>query len=373
MNDTHTILIRSFVKPFYRQHAGFFTFLFLILFGAVGVVDGAGLFDFHYSLIRAMLKNPFIFLIVLFLWLLYAKKCQQFITNTIRRPEFSFLQMLSLLEINKLFVILVMAQLLLFLPVVAYIIIICIAGIYLHAYWACGIILIYILSICLLAARWYLHQIHNPAIGTEVKIGKLQMRSVETAYWGLFIRHIGRNKKLLFTGTKVFSCGILFGMLVNQTGTDYEWNMIILFFSIGILGHSLLIHQIRELEETRLTFYRAVPVSLFKRFYQYAIFYFILLLPEIFTMAILTPGHLAYSDALLLVFFSYSLLLFLHSLLFIQFFPMKDYLKITLCLFLIIYYCLLTATFLWLSICLFLSSLIIFRGTYYQYERQVAS
>ena len=57
MKITSTILIRSFVKPFYRQHAGFFTFLFIILFGAVGRVDGAGLFDFHFSLIRGMLHK----------------------------------------------------------------------------------------------------------------------------------------------------------------------------------------------------------------------------------------------------------------------------------------------------------------------------
>jgi len=373
MSNTLTILVRSFVKPFYRQHAGFFTFLFLILFGAVGVVDGAGVFDFHYSLIRGMLKNPFVFLLVLFLWLLYAKKCEQFILNTVRKPEFSFLQMLSLLEFKDLYGMMLLVQVLVFLPIIGYAIMIGVAGIYLHAYLACGILLIYLIAICLLSAGWYFHQIQNPSIATRKKTGKLQVRSVETAYWAIFIRYIGRNKKLLFTGTKIFSCGVLWGMLANQTGTDYELNMIILFFSIGILGHGLLIHQIRELEETRLTFYRTVPVSLSKRFYQYGIFYFILLLPEIFTMAVLTPNHLSYSNALLFIFFSYSLLLFLNSLLFIQFFPMKDYLKITLCLFLIIYCSVLTATFLWLCIFLFLSSLFVFRGCYYQYERQVVA
>jgi hypothetical protein len=373
MSNIQTILIWSFVRPFYRQHAGFFTFLFLILFGAVGVVDGAGIFDFHYSLILGMLKNPFIFLLIMFLWLLYAKKCEQFVINTLRRPEFSFLQMLSLLKIRKLFRMLVIVQLLLFLPIIVYAMIICVAGYYQHAFGACVIILTYLTSILMLGARWYLYHIQNPAFIVVLKTPKLQVRSVEPAYWTFFYRFISRNKKLLFAGIKIFSCSILFGMLVNQTGTDYEWNMIILFFSIGILGHGLLIHQIRELEETRLTFYRAVPVSLLKRFYQYAIFYFILLLPEITTIATLTPRHLTYADALLLIFFSYSLLLFLHSLLFIQFFPMKDYLKITLLLFLIIYSCLLTGTFLWLCIFILLSSMFIFIGCYYQYERRVAS
>jgi len=79
MKTSRTILVRSLVKPFYRQHAGLFTFLFIVLFGAVGRVDGAGLFDYHFSLIRSLLNNPFIFLMVLSLWLLYAKKCEQFV------------------------------------------------------------------------------------------------------------------------------------------------------------------------------------------------------------------------------------------------------------------------------------------------------
>jgi hypothetical protein len=247
-----------------------------------------------------------------------------------------------------------------------------VAGVYLKAYAASGFLLLYLVSTCLVSARWYLYHIQNPCLSIAAKKVKINLISADTHYWKLFIRYIGQNKKLLFAGIKIFSCGILYGMLKNQTGTDYELNMIILFFSLGILGHSLLIHQIRDLEETRLTFYRAIPVSLFNRFTQYAVFYIILLLPEIFTILMLTPNHLHYSDALLFIFFSYSLLLFLHSLLFIQFFPMKVYLKIVLCLYLIIYCSILMSTFLWFCIFSFLSSGLIFRGRYYKYERRVA-
>ncbi len=371
MNISRTILYKSFVKPFYRLHTGFFIFLFIVLFGAVGVVDGAGLFDYHYSLIRAMLINPFIFLLVLLVWLLYAKKCEQFILNTLRKPEYSFLYMFSILDRKSLFGLLIFVQVLLFLPIISYALIICIAGIYLKAYLACSILIIYIFSICLLSASWYLYQIMNPGKHVVAKIMSFQKNSHEVPYWSFLIRFILRNKKLIFTGIKIFSCGILFGMLKNQMGTDYGLDMIILFFSIGILGHGLLIHQIRELEETRCTFYRAVPISLFKRFIQYAIFYLILLVPEIFTISLLTPKHLNYSDALLFVLFSYSLLLFMHSLLFIKFFPMKEYLKIILCLFMIIYCSVLMSSFPWLCLFLFLSSVTIFRTSYYRYERQM--
>ena len=373
MKISSSILIRSFVKPFYRQHAGFFVFLFIILFGAVGRVDGAGLFDFHFSLIRGMLNNPFAFLLVLFLWLLYAKKCGQFLLDILRRPEYSFLQIFSLVNSGKMYLLLTLVQVLFFLPIIAYAVIICITGIWLHAYMACGILLIYLVSLCLLSARWYQYRIQNPGLFEEIKTGKFLIKSLETSYFNFFLRYVGRYKKLLLTGIKIFSCGILYGMLVNQTGTHNEWAMMILFFSIGILGHGLLIHQIRDLEETRLRFYRSIPVSLFKRFSQYAAFYLILLIPEILTVVLLTPNYLKYSDAFLVIFFGYSMLLFLHSLLFIQFFPMKVYLKIILCLYLVIYCSILLSSFFWLCVFLLLSSLVIYRGRYYQYERQMAA
>ncbi|MEJ0104494.1 MAG: hypothetical protein WDO19_18860 [Bacteroidota bacterium] len=50
MNYPARILFQTLVKPFYKENAGAFVFIFTLLFYAVGSVDGAGLFAFHYSL-----------------------------------------------------------------------------------------------------------------------------------------------------------------------------------------------------------------------------------------------------------------------------------------------------------------------------------
>ncbi|HEY8733018.1 MAG TPA: hypothetical protein VIL90_00540, partial [Puia sp.] len=133
MNITRIILIKSFVKPFYRRHAGLFVFAFILLFGTVGMVDGAGLMAFHLSFVQSILKNADILLVVLFIWFLYAKKTTQFIINIVRSPEFSFLQILSRIDSKKLFGLLVWVQFLLFLPIIFYIIIIFAVCIYLHS------------------------------------------------------------------------------------------------------------------------------------------------------------------------------------------------------------------------------------------------
>jgi hypothetical protein len=369
MSITRTILMKSFVKPFYRQHAGLFVFLFILMFGAVGRVDRAGLLDYHLSLVQGMLKNPFLFLLVLFLWFLYAQKSVQFIVSTLRRPDFSFLQILSLPDGKNIFGLLLWVQFLLFVPIVIYILIICIAGTYLHLYLPCLIVLAYFLALWFVSSRWYLFVIQNPGRFSPAGIGKSYIKSRQTPYWSLFVRYIGKDKKLLFSGIKLYSCCVLYLMVINQTKVDYDLSMITLFFSLGILGHGLLIHQLRGLEETRLTFYRTVPVTLFNRFIQYSLLYLILLLPEIITIAFLTPGWLHYKDAVIFILLSYSLLLFLNSLLFIQFFRMNEYLKFILCLFLIIYISVLTVTIPWLCILLFLISAAIFYRRYYRFER----
>ncbi len=369
MSITRTILIKSFVKPFYRQHAGLFVFIFIILFGAVGMVDGAGLMAFHLSLVKGMLNNFTFLLLVFFVWFLYAKKTEQFFGNVLGRPEFSFLQMLSRIETQKLFGLLVWTQFLLFLPVIFYSLIIFSAGIYLRKWWDCLVVLLFMSLLILGCAGWYLYQVLHPAKYEETRTGTKSFKLRETPYWTLFIRYVWKDKKLLFLGIKIYSCIVLYLMVINQTLVEYDLSMIFIFFSLGILGHGLLIHQLRNLEETRLIFYRTVPRSILHRYSQYALVYLILLIPELITILILTPRYLHPGDSLLFILFSYSLLLFLNSLLFVQFFRIKDYLKIILCIFLLIYLCILSSIIPLLCIFLLFTSIGIFQRRYYQFER----
>jgi hypothetical protein len=369
MSISQTLLVKTFVKPFYRQHAGLFVFLFTMMFGVVSVIDGAKFTDYHFFLIQGMMRNSFFFLLVLLLWFLYIKKSEQFVVNILVRPDYSFLNTLSLLDSKRLYLILLWIQFLLILPIILYACIVFAAGFYMHEYIKCLLILIYIIGICLISARWYLFCIQNPGrqAWTMSKIFSFKIR--ETPYWSLFVRYIVIDKKLLFSGIKLYSCTVLYLMIVNQTRVEYDLRMIMIFFSMGIMGHGLLIHQLRDMEETGLTFYRTIPISLLKRFEQYAILYFLLLIPEIITIVFLTPRYLHFQDAITLILISYSILLFLNSLLFIQFFRMKDYLKIILCIFFIEYFFVLSGTIALLSILLFISAITMFFSRYYRFER----
>lgn len=368
MSLSRSILIKSIVKPFYQRHAGLLVMVFVLMFGVVNILDRAKFTDYHFFLIKGLLTNPFLFLLVLLLWLLYIKKTEQFTINTLKSPEYSFLHLLSILEKKKLFFLLIEMQSLLLLPVLIYAAIIIPTGIYLHAYMGCLIIVIFLIAGITISARIYLTTILNPGKSIPARsILSLNLKSMP--YWSFFIRFIAENKKLLFAGIKIYSCVILYEMIRNQTRIVYDLRMIFIFYSLGLLGHGLLIYQLRDMEESRLAFYRTIPRSLLNRFMQYGMLYFILLIPEFITIASLTPAYLLARDSILFITFSFTLVLFLNSLLFIQLFRSKDYLKIILCLFFLIYFCVLSKTIAWLCIGLYFSSMVIFITGYYRFEK----
>lgn len=371
MSITSKILYKSFVKPFYRQNAGLFAFIFILFFGVVGVVDGSGLLSFHFSLIKGMLGHYSFLLVVFFAWFLYAKKTEQFFSNNINHPEYSFIRILSQVEPKTIFGWMARLQFLLLLPIILYSAIVFATGIYLKKWAGCIAIVAFLLLLILAAAGWYTHQVLHPEKFKIKSPAKLPLKIPEIPYWTLLLRYVLKEKKILFLGIKLYSCLILYEMVIHQTLVEYDLSMIYIFFSIGILSHGLLIHHIRNLEESRLAFYRTVPRSILNRYMQYACIYFILLIPEFITILALHPHYLALKDSLLFILFSFTLVMFLNSLLFIQFFRIKDYLKIIVCIFLLIYLCVLSSTIPVLIVFFLLSSIGIFQNRYYLFERSI--
>ena len=165
MNAARKILVKSLVKPFYRRNAGLLTFLLFMMLGAVGRANEAGLLEYHYSLIRGILLDQTIFIMVLLAWFLYARKCGQFVAQTLRKEDFSFLNILSLMDAWRSYKLLLLVQLLLFLPVLLYALVV--AGVGFYSKWNGPVILMlsFNLILCLLSARWYLYLLQNPHIG----------------------------------------------------------------------------------------------------------------------------------------------------------------------------------------------------------------
>jgi hypothetical protein len=334
----------------------------------VGRANDAGLLEYHLSLIRGILINPAIFLLVLLAWFLYAWKCRQFIVLMLRKPEFSFLHILSFTRTVRIYRLLLEVQFLLFLPVILYAAIV--AGVGFYEHWNQPVVwmLLYVLAICGVNAHRYLYLLQNPtALGYRIR-WQLPSLFRDKFYWSILIRYVLTNRKLLLLIIKIYSCGMLYLLLVNRAGATEELKMILLFYSFGLLGHGILIRQVREMEETRLGFYRGMPVSLSNRYLQYGCLYCFLFIPEIITIGWLTPAYLHFQDALLFIFFGYSSLLLINSLLCVRALKTAAFLKLSVIYFFFIFIAVLAGMFPWLILFSLILSISLFFGGYYAYE-----
>ncbi|HWK02462.1 MAG TPA: hypothetical protein VNS58_02450 [Puia sp.] len=374
------LLLRSLVKPFYRHNAGFFLFLFLVFFGAVAPSTQLA---YHYALILGMLNTPAFLGIVFFAWLLYAWKCDNWVTSSLQNPDFNFLNLLSRMDKRQSFWWLLAVQIMLLLPVSLYAL--AVTGVALHkgCYGIALAVQAYIIFGSLAGARRYQYVIDHPGhrgdpvnadhpgipgVRTRMLLSFLRPRRLTVTalpYWTFFIRYLFHANKALLLGLKFFGCALLYLLLKDPDPTWYDIRMPFLIYSLALFGHGVLIYRCRELEEKRLLFYRSLPVSLSARFLQFACLYFLLLLPEMLTIGWLTPTALRWKDALGFMLSGYSVLLLLHSVLTATSLKMEDFLKLSLGVFGILYLCVLGDVLIALSGCFFVAAGGLFRGGYW--------
>lgn len=341
------ILLKSIIRPFYRQNAGFFLFLFLFLV-FFGVVAPSQQLAYHYALITGLLTVPAFGMIVLLAWLLYAAKCSRWMADILADPAFSFLNELPRLPPRLVFFLLMLGHGLLFLPVAGYAAVA--AGVAFHKGWVTKCIIIQTVIILVITVQSILSQY---LLYNKQRLLTLQIRwpkiNRAAPYWSWLIRYTARDEKVLFGGIKLFGCGMLYLLLKGQTRVDYDLRMPFLLYSLALFGHGVLIYRYREWEDHHLLFYRGLPVPWIQRLGQYAAFYLLLLVPEIITLGWLTPYPVRWTDAGLFILAGWSVLLLLNSWMRIAPCRMLDFLKRNLGVFGILYVSVLSGTLVVLS------------------------
>jgi hypothetical protein len=360
------LLLSSMVKPFFRENAGLLAFVYYIMFLAVGQANGVGIIDYHYSLIRGLLGDFSFLLAVHCVWVIYALRCVQFVRTTLQKPEFAFLKMLALVDERKLFTMLLATQVLLFLPVLLYVIIIVAVGYIDHFYLSTSIVLSSNVIISMLCALYYFNLVRNRQ---QQSFRSLQRVMKPRFYFNFLLRYVQEEGKVLYLLIKIFSCGTSFFLLRERDPlNETDLRLPIFFYCIAVLTHSILIHRVKDLENWRLTFYRTLPVPLINRFANYACFYFCLFVPEVLMCASLTPAHITFSELCFFLFFGFGLLLMLNSLQLYNYTGVKEYLKTIMQFFVVFALALIPGWHVAFSIIIFTLAIILFFTRYLRFE-----
>jgi hypothetical protein len=369
MRYPHKLLFRSLVGPFYKENISLFFFLFAVMVGIVGEVDGAELWQFHYSLALGILQNSSYVLFVFAAWFLYARKCMQFVSGLLRQPHYSFVIVYNNLDRTKRFGLFLLVVVWLLLPVLIYGAFVVVYGWLRHLYVPIAVVAAYLLSLCFFPALWLVYLSENLY---KDKLFKIKyFLSLPSAYGVVLLRFIVRKQKIMWLGFTIFTCGSLYMVALNNTVSDYETVFPFLFYNFGILSQGIIVFGIREYEETWLNLYRGAPVSLLKRLRQYSLVYFVLLIPEFITAGLLVPVHLHFGDAVLFSACGYGLVLLMNGITFVRNFSRKEYLFLLLIIFCAQYIFLVGPGLPLLCGVLFAAAIVCFLAGYYQFERVI--
>lgn len=371
MSIQRSLLFKSLVAPYYRQNAALLCFVYYIMTLGVGRANGVGMLEYHYALIKGMLTAPSFLLTVFVLWLAYTVRCAQFVAATLHKPAFTYLYQLLLADSGKVFRLFLQVQLMLLLPVLSYLLFVLGIGFHEHWYMPAMLAFLFCMAITVSGAGWYLYLLQRPgAYPLQIK-WKWPSLLKPAHYVSFLLRFVGEKGKGLFLVTKLYNCAALYLMLDGRDPARHtDIRMMALFFSAGMLGHGILIHRLKEVENKGMCFYRGLPVSISRRFAQYCLFYCCLFIPELITIAARTPACLLYEEAGFFILFGFGILLLLNSLQLYNYRNLKSYLVNVVQLFFAVIIAMVCRQLYALSIIFPALAIFLFFYRYYRFEPQ---
>jgi hypothetical protein len=174
----------------------------------------------------------------------------------------SFLQKLRLLSPVRVYSRFLLVQAILLLPVSGYAIIVAGVAWYGREKGAAAAVLSYIMLLTVSGTFRITYKIaHSTSAQTRRHTGR---RGIP--YWLILLRFLWSENKVLLLGIKLFGCVSLYFLLRNQNPSDHDIRMALLVFSLAMFGHGPLFHKCRQMDNTQLRCYRAMPVPLGSRF-----------------------------------------------------------------------------------------------------------
>ena len=367
MISIFTIIRRTFIEPFLRENMGAFIFFYTVAILGVGHLDGQGVLYYHHSLIVGMLNNIDTFVIVCLFWLLYMYKCFSFVVRKLAKPENQFFYIFNSLSYIQRLAWCFFLISTLFVFIGWYALLIIGVAFYHHSYILLIVLVVYLVILCVVPAVGVLKRMKFPGLPDTRNFSLLKGLS---GYPAVLLRYLLEQQKTVLITIKLVTCSLFYGFVRINDTTAYDVQFPYIFLSLGILANGVIIHRVRSFEEVYMILYRSYPVSLIRRFADYTIFYFFLLLPEIITIISVTPVHLHYDDAIYFATSAFGLVLLMNSICFLEDFSMNRYLKIILVILCFQFYFVISESIFVLSAIYLSLAAFIFFSSYYLFEKR---
>jgi hypothetical protein len=369
MKHTRSILFRSITAPYYRRHAGFFLFIFFLLFGLYPNIQQT--LEFHYVLIKGIATSRIFFFTALLIWLLYAGKTIHFYHGCIKNKTYDFLQNLNALSPGNRFFQLLLLQFQLLAPVLAYsLAVVIIAFINRHIAGALWVIFTQAcLCVFTTVAAYFLLQ-KTRLTGWKIALPALPFHFPNNLF-SFLLKFIFTEQFIPLLLLKLFSFSCLY-FFAKTDAQVFEDRMLWLLYLTSLAGHSILIYRNQHFMETKMSFYRNLPVKPLTTLLSLLSVYLIVLIPEIWALKGVAIQQHAVTNYIWMVITGPSLLLLLHCLLYTEDMQMEGFLKLLFGVWIVTVFFSLSSHHWLLALLCFGMAIVIFFTSYSRYEKNTA-
>lgn len=355
---------RSITAPFYRRNAGFFLFIFFLLFGLQPGFKQT--LEFHYVMIEGISTSINFYFIALIIWVLYTLKVIHFYNGCIKNKSYKFLQNINASNPTNRFYQLFLMQLQLLFPVLFYglaAIVVAFINNHLRGGVAVTFTLISLSFITTSVIYFLLQKSKRKEMGISIPSFRLSNN-----LFTFLLKFIFNEQFiiLLILKTITFSCLYFF---VKTDSQVFEERMLWLLYITSLIGHCIIVYRNYKFIETKMSFYRNLPVKPFQTLISLFGVYFILLIPEIWALKGFAIQQGDVINYLWMILTGPTLLLLLHCLLYTDDMKMEGFLQLLFGVWIVSVFISLSSWH-WLlpSIFLFMA-IIIFFTSYHGFEK----
>ncbi|MCF0070555.1 hypothetical protein LZD49_08730 [Dyadobacter sp. CY261] len=299
------MLLVSTVSAFFRQRAGTFLVLLGVLFGFLSANE-------HHAFAAFFLTGSYGMIALFAIWLVYTFLCAQFLINTWRLPEYTFIfhaRTWSSFTRTRRFAVMALGFLQPILYYGIYLLMISIQDKLLTRLWP--VIPFYIVLVMLLTAiaEW---RIRNPVLYVPVKTKSIInwpfRRPVSWLFWSMewLVRERGITLLVGKLGAMLVAAGT---MLYYSTG-EYDIRMPAVGMSLAYLLNLGLSYELYQWEGEVWLWGRSLPVPARVRWGRAVVAHIILILPE--TLVVLRSGALGFAEVVQLFVLGITILIVSH-------------------------------------------------------------
>jgi len=299
------MLLISTVSAFFRQRAGTFLVLLGVLFGFLSANE-------HHAFAVFFLTGTYGMLSLFVMWLIYSLLCGQFLINTWKLPEYTFIfhaRTWPALIRARRFAVQALGFLQPILYYGIYLLVVAIQDKLLARLWP--VIPFYVVLMLLLAvtAEWRLRKpvLYVPAKGKSIIKWPFR-RPVSWLCWSMewLVRERGITLLVGKLGTMLVAAGT---MLYYSTG-EYDIRMPAVGMSLAYLLNLGLSLELYRWESEIWLWGRSLPVPVWKRWGRVVAAHIVLIVPE--TLVVLRTGALGFADVAQLYLLGLTILIVSH-------------------------------------------------------------